>query len=515
MASALESGFILALLVSCLIALLLVSVARREARAVREQANEDAREQRTHLKERTHELDVRLEAVHAAERELAAERRGVRKQRQQLQVREAALLTKEQELAAERAEAAADVERRLHQLASVTPERARAELNERLLAEASRRAAAEVAEIEARARHDGERRAQGILASAMQRGVAAATSTTTTSTVVLPVDEMRGRIIGKEGRNINAFEALTGVNLLLDDASRTVVLSCFDPERREIATLALESLVDDGRINPQRIEEAVEQARAGADLRAVEAGRRAALDADVTGLPDAVVGVLGRLRLRSSHGQNVLAHSVEVARIAGILAVETGADPERARRGGLLHDLGKGLGGEGTHAQAGAELLARHDEDPAVVNAVAAHHDEVPAQSVEAVLVQVADACSAARPGARPTEAAHFAQRMEQIESVVRDVPGVAEAIVMASGREVRVIVDPDVVDDRSLDSLGRDVAARITDRVEVPGSLRVTVVRERRSVATVGDEPVPGDGGAPWNGPASAEVAPAPDAAL
>ena len=490
MVSALESGFILALLGTCLISLILVSVARREAKAVRDQANEDAREQRVHLKDRAHDLDVRLEAVHAAERDLAAERRGVRKQRQQLQAREIALVGKEEGIAAARAAAEAQIEERLLRAASTTLERARQELHERLLAEATRRAADEVTQIESRARHEAETRAQQLLVTAMQRAVPATVTSATTSAVVLPTDDMRGRIIGKEGRNITMFQALTGVDLIIDDASRTVLLSSFDVERREVATLALERLVADGRINPHRIEEAYEAALEGSSGRALAAGHQAARDADVVGLPEAVVLALGRLRLRSSHGQNVLVHSVEVARVAGILAAEVGADAPLARRAGLLHDLGKGLEGEGTHAEAGAALLVRHGEDRLVVNAVAAHHDEVLPESVEAVLVQVADACSAARPGARPQEAAHFAQRMEQIEEIVEGLDGVSRALVMASGREVRVVVDPEVVGDHSLDQLAQRVARRISEQVEIPGALRVTVVRELRSVAMVGDLP-------------------------
>jgi ribonuclease Y len=300
---------------------------------------------------------------------------------------------------------------------------------------------------------------------------------------------MKGRIIGKEGRNIRLFEALTGVNVLVDDTPGSVVLSCFDVERREVAQVALDALMADGRINPQRIEAAYAEAVAGADDRADEAGHAAAERAGVRGLDPALVRVLGRLRVRTSFGQDVLDHVVESALLAAQVAAELGADVEVARRGALLHDLGKALTGEvpGTHAAVGAALAARHGESPAVVNAIAAHHDEVPAETVEAVLVQVADAMSAARPGARREDVEQHVERLEKLEELVAGHAGVRRALAMAAGREMRVVVEPSQVADTEVNRLAVEIARHIEQDLSYPGEITVTVVREVRASATAG----------------------------
>jgi ribonuclease Y len=300
---------------------------------------------------------------------------------------------------------------------------------------------------------------------------------------------MKGRIIGKEGRNIRLFEALTGVNVLVDETPGTVVLSCFDADRREVAQVALEALMADGRINPQRIETAYAEALTGADDRADEAGHAAAERAGVRGLDPELVRVLGRLRLRTSFGQNVLEHLVESALIAAQVAAEIGADVDVARRAALLHDLGKALTGEvpGTHAQVGAALAARHGESETVVNGIAAHHDEVPAETVEAVLVQVADAMSAARPGARREDTDQHVERLEQLEELVAGHAGVRRALAMAAGREMRVVVEPSAVPDTELGRLAVEIARHIEQDLSYPGEIKVTVVREVRASATAG----------------------------
>ncbi|HWS58836.1 MAG TPA: HDIG domain-containing protein, partial [Actinotalea sp.] len=320
--------------------------------------------------------------------------------------------------------------------------------------------------------------------------VAAATSSQAVVTVVpLPAEDMKGRIIGKEGRNIRTFEAITGVNVIIDDTPEAITLSCFDAERREVAAVAMEALIADGRIHPQRIEIAYAEALAGAQDRAVAAGHEAAERAGVVGLHPDLVSTLGRLRLRTSYGQNVLAHLVECASIAAAMAAELGADVELARRGAFLHDVGKALTAElgGTHAHVGSELVRRCGEPEAVVNAVAAHHDEVPKLTLEAVLVQAADACSAARPGARREELDQYIERMDTLESLVAAHAGVRRALAMSAGREVRVVVEPEVVDDAALPGLAEAIARHIEKDLSFPGEIAVTVVRELRATATAG----------------------------
>jgi ribonuclease Y len=328
-----------------------------------------------------------------------------------------------------------------------------------------------------------------VIATAVQR-LASPTSAQSVVTVVpLPAEEMKGRIIGKEGRNIRTFEALTGVNVIIDDTPESVTLSSFDAERREVAAVTLEALIADGRIHPQRIELAYAEALAGAHDRAVAAGHEAAERAGVAGLHPELIETLGRLRLRTSYGQNVLAHLVESAHLGAAMAAEIGADVAVARRAALLHDVGKALTAElgGTHALVGAELAKRLGEADVVVNAIAAHHDEVPMESVEAVIVQAADACSAARPGARREELDQYIERMDTLESLVAAHEGVRRAVAMSAGREVRVVVEPEVVDDEAMPGLARAIARHIEKDLSYPGEITVTVIRELRASATAG----------------------------
>ncbi|MCC2315978.1 ribonuclease Y [Cellulomonas xiejunii] len=502
---------VVGLLGACLVALILVLTARREADQHRRGATEDVARIRDDARAMLADAERRERRVADRERELASERaeladlqRRTRSEAETLaELRRAASRELDK---AERAAARtlADAERAANERLADARDQARAELesvsgltHDEALAELTRRitdqavaaAAAQVRRAEAQARRTAEARARRIVATAVQRVAVATSAQPVVSILPLSSDEMKGRIIGKEGRNIRHFEALTGVNVLVDETPDTVVLSCFDPERREVAQVALEALMADGRIHPQRIEAAYAEALAGAEDRHDAAGHDATERAGIDGLHAELVRTIGRLRLRSSYGQNVLEHLVESAQIAAGIAAEIGADVAVARRGAFLHDVGKALTGEvpGTHAAVGADLARRLGESDAVVNAIAAHHDEVPATTVEAVIVQAADAISAARPGARRQEIDQYVERMGELEALVARHDGVRRALAMAAGREVRVVVEPDEVDDRALPQLASSIAKHIEADLTYPGEIRVTVVRELRASATAG----------------------------
>jgi ribonuclease Y len=338
--------------------------------------------------------------------------------------------------------------------------------------------------IEQEVREKADERARSILATAIQRLTTDVVSETTVSVVPIPSDEMKGRIIGREGRNIRALEAATGVDLIIDDTPDAVALASFDPVRREIARVALTRLVTDGRIHPTRVEEMVEKARQEVEETIVKAGEEAAIEAKCPGLHPEVLKVFGRLKYRTSYGQNQLMHAIESAHIAGMLAAEIGADVNVARRGALLHDLGKAIDHEteGTHALLGAELARRYNVSPKVVNCIEAHHDEVEPQSVEAIVVQIADAISGARPGARQETLEHYIKRLEALEGVANGFAGVEKAFAIQAGREIRVIVKPEQIDDVEAMRLARDVSKKIEETLEYPGQIKVTVVRETRA---------------------------------
>ncbi len=491
-----EIGFLVALLGACLVALILVLLARREAEATRRQAHEDTASIKSEARAMLADAQRREEHVARREQEVATEWRQARELAEQAEAKVHQVELRAQQAEADRRAArdqlaaAREEAGELLQIASgLTPDEARAQQLELVREDAEREAAALVRRIEAKARRTAEGRARRIVASAVHRMAGPTSSQSVVTVVPLPAEEMKGRIIGKEGRNIRAFEALTGVNVIIDDSSDQVTLSSFDAERREVAAVALEALVADGRIHPQRIELAYAEALAGARDRAVAAGHEAAERAGVVGLHPEVIETLGRLRLRVSYGQNVLAHLVETAQIAAAMAAEIGADVATARRAAFLHDLGKAVSAErpGTHAAIGAELLRRFGETAVVVNAVAAHHDEVALESVEAVIVQAADAVSASRPGARREELDQFVERMTTLESLVASHPGVRRAVAMAAGREVRVVVEPDIVADAALPDLASAIAHQIESDLTYPGEITVTVVRELRASATAG----------------------------
>ena len=379
-----------------------------------------------------------------------------------------------------------DEERRrvLEQAAGLTADQAKAELVTGIQNQAKREAALLVRETENAARRDGEERARRIVTLAIQRVASEQTSESVVSVLHLPGDEMKGRIIGREGRNIRAFESVTGVNLIIDDTPEAVLLSCFDPVRREVGRLTLERLVLDGRIHPQRIEEAYERSKGEVEQLCVRAGEDAMVELSITDLHPELVTLLGRLRYRTSYGQNVLRHLVESAHIAGMMASELGMDPVLLKRCTVLHDVGKALTHEveGSHALIGAEIARRYGEPADVVHAIEAHHNEVEVRTVEAVLTQAADAISGGRPGARRESLEAYVKRLERLEQIATAQPGVEKVFAMQAGREIRVMVKPERVDDIQAQVIARDVAKQVEEELTYPGQIRVTVVRESRA---------------------------------
>ncbi|HET7566295.1 MAG TPA: ribonuclease Y [Gemmatimonadaceae bacterium] len=375
--------------------------------------------------------------------------------------------------------------RRLEQLAGMSAQAARTELMNRLAEEAQAEAANRLREIRETARRNGERDARKIVALAVQRIASEHTAEISVSSVALPNDEMKGRIIGREGRNIRAFELATGVDVIIDDTPDTVVVSCFEPVRREVARLALTKLVADGRIHPGRIEEVVNKSRKEVDAAIQEMGEQAAYELGAHGLHPELIKLVGRMHYRTSYGQNILQHSKEVAHLAGCMAAELGLDVAMAKRGALLHDVGKVLTHEheGTHVQLGVEVATKYGENPLVVNCIAAHHDDVPHESEVSVLVQAADAISGSRPGARREAFETYVKRLEGLEKIASSYAGVEKVFAIQAGREIRVIVDPDHVDDVRMAALSDEIARRIEGELQYPGQIKVVVIREQRAV--------------------------------
>jgi ribonuclease Y len=375
--------------------------------------------------------------------------------------------------------------RRLEQLAGLSAQEAKAELIRRLEEEAQADAANRLREIRETAKRTADREAKKIVALAVQRIAAEHTAEITVSAVALPKDEMKGRIIGREGRNIRAFELATGVDVIIDDTPDTVVVSCFDPVRREVARLALEKLVADGRIHPGRIEEVVEKSRKEVDAGIVETGEQAAYEVNVHGLHPELIKLIGRMKWRTSYGQNILLHSKEVAWLASTMADELGLDAAMARRGALLHDIGKVLTHEheGTHVQLGVEVATKYGENPLVVNCIAAHHDDVPHETEVSVLVQAADAISGSRPGARREAFETYVKRLEGLEKIASSYRGVDRVFAIQAGREIRVIVNPEDVDDARMQSLTEEIARRVETELQYPGQIKVVAIREKRAM--------------------------------
>ncbi|MGH3470448.1 MAG: ribonuclease Y [Nocardioidaceae bacterium] len=432
-------------------------------------------------------LELRMRDVARREDRLADYEERLDGHAQHLEARAAELDRLTEELAAERATLTDLTETRrttLEGLAGLTADQAKAELVRDIEHDAKRRAAISVRDIEQAALEEGEHRAREIITTSIQRLAAEQTAETVTSIVQLPGDDMKGRIIGREGRNIRAFEQTTGVNLVIDETPDSVLLSCFDPIRREVARLTLDELVADGRIHPSRIEEVYQRSRLEVDRMCQRAGEDAQLQVGIADLHPHLVSTLGQLRYRTSYGQNVLKHQIESALAAGLMADELGVPRERVVRAAFLHDIGKALTHqvEGSHAMVGAELARRYGEADDIVHAIAAHHNEVEPATVEAVLVQAADAISGGRPGARRESLEAYIKRLEMLEEIAMSCDGVEKVFAMRAGRELRVMVLPEVVDDIQAQVLARDIVKRVEHELTYPGQIKVTVIRESRA---------------------------------
>ena len=474
----------------------IVEEGRREAETARKSAVLAGKEELMKLREgwegetRSRREEIEREERRVQERETGVDRRSesVDQRDKELARRASELGRREQAVAARDEEVdrlVAEHQRRLEQLAGLSAEDAKRELVHSVEEAARPDAANRVREIRETARRNAEREARRIVALAIQRIAADQTAEITVSAVALPNDEMKGRIIGREGRNIRAFELATGVDVIIDDTPDSVVVSCFDPVRRETARLALEKLVSDGRIHPGRIEEVVNKARKEVETGIVETGEQAAYEVGVHGLHPELIKLIGRMKWRTSYGQNILHHSKEVAWLAGIMAAELGLDITLAKRGALLHDVGKVLTHEheGTHVQLGVEVTTKYGENPMVVNCIAAHHDDVPHETEVSVLVQAADAISGARPGARREAFETYVKRLEGLERIAASYRGVDKVFAIQAGREVRVIVTPEDVDDVRMTSLTEEIARRIEAELQYPGQIKVVVIRETRAV--------------------------------
>jgi ribonuclease Y len=435
------------------------------------------------------ELRARREEIVRLEEHALRQKESVETQLRELERRRIALDDRERNLerdADELKQAKRQHLRELERIASLSAAQAKQILMSEIEDEARRQAALTLQRIDEETKLEAERRARGILAVSMQRLAASQAGQTTTRLVQLPNDEMKGRIIGRDGRNIRALENLTGVDFIIDETPSAVVLSSFDGMRREIARLTLEKLIADGRIHPARCEEAYEQAKAEIEDRVVEEAERALLEARITGMHPELVRLLGRLKFRTSYGQNVLDHLVECSHLAALMAAELGASAEVARRAALLHDLGKGasLESEGTHAIVGARLARRYEEPEAVAHAIEAHHNEVEPRTVEAVIVQAADALSGARPGARGESLEQYVSRLRDLEEIAQRHSGVDKVYAMQAGREIRVMVDPGEVDDEAAALISHEIATAVEREMDYPGRIKITVIRESRATS-------------------------------
>jgi ribonuclease Y len=431
------------------------------------------RELRSDLERRELRIGEREQRLDAESRRMEERRQALERRRQDLDGRATAL-----------DDAAASTRQELERVAGLTADDARNELVATMENQAKREAAVTMRNIENEAKAEADKRARKIVTLAIQRVAVEQTSESVVSVMHLPGDEMKGRIIGREGRNIRAFESITGVNLIIDDTPEAVLLSCFDPVRREIARLTLERLVQDGRIHPQRIEEAYDRGKAEIELLCQRSGEDAMTELGITDMHPELIALLGRLRYRTSYGQNVLAHLIESAHIAGIMASELRMDPLLLKRCAVLHDIGKALTHEveGSHALIGAEIARKYGESDDVVHAIEAHHNEVEVRTVEAVLTQAADAISGGRPGARRESLEMYVKRLERLEQIASDKDGVEKVFAMQAGREIRVMVKPDKVDDIQAQVIARDIAKQVEEELTYPGQIRVTVVRESRA---------------------------------
>ncbi len=478
----------------------IVRLSQEEANRIRQDAEKNAESKKKEAileaKEEMHKLrnDFEKESkdrrneIQRLERRLLQREESIDKKSDMLEKREENLNKKQQQIE----ETVASVEElyvkqreELQRLSGLSSEEAKQLLLDEINKEIKHEAAIMIKDVEAKAKEEADKKAREIITCAIQRCAADHVAETTVHVVALPNDEMKGRIIGREGRNIRTLETLTGVDLIIDDTPEAVILSGFDPIRREVARIALEKLIVDGRIHPARIEEMVEKAKKEVENSIKEEGEQATFETSVHGLHMELIKLLGRLKYRTSYGQNVLKHSIEVAYLAGLMASELGIDPTLAKRAGLLHDIGKAVDHEvdGPHATIGADIAKKYHESAVIVNAIAAHHGDVESDSIEAVLVQAADAISAARPGARRETLEAYIKRLEKLEEIANTCEGVEKSYAIQAGREIRIMVKPEEIDDVGSINLARDIVKQIENELEYPGQIKVNVIRETRAV--------------------------------